>query len=496
MYRRTSWRWVALVTACIGVLGVCRASPVPTATAILGLCDGHGTRIDGAVNGSRQPPDSNVGLNSWLWVVVQTSAEAGETLEIAQDCAGLIAAQPTGSSAMQPSQGAGQAGNSAPVAAAQLDATQYSLILDGREVEGLEEVQYDAVRHAFGFRLTRNDESESVWRSLLGSPTDAHSTVTVALRLREPANAPPATIEGTNGSATFRLQVFSWAWFWVATAVAALVLVFVVGAAWRTTILRDTLLPQLPANEQPYSLGRCQMAFWFILVFVCFVFLYVLLWDYNTVSGQALGLMGIASATALASIAVDVYKDSPADAANRALRALGLNTSSDLPRLGKEIADREPLVTPAVAKRDAARATAADAQTARDRIAEDPDATTEQREAASKAAKQAADLAKAADRDLKALQAEIQDRRNIIRTYQDTVAPFRSESFLSDLTTDLNGPTVHRLQVLVWTLALGCVFLVGVYRDLAMPNFSDTLLALMGISGAGYVGFKYPEHNN
>jgi hypothetical protein len=44
---------------------------------------------------------------------------------------------------------------------------------------------------------------------------------------------------------------------------------------------------------------------------------------------------------------------------------------------------------------------------------------------------------------------------------------------------------------------LGVVFIVGVYRDLAMPpDFSGTLLALMGISSAGYVGFKYQEKNN
>ena len=49
------------------------------------------------------------------------------------------------------------------------------------------------------------------------------------------------------------------------------------------------------------------------------------------------------------------------------------------------------------------------------------------------------------------------------------------------------------LQVFCWTCVLGAVFLFGVYRNLAMPNFSNTLLALMAISSAGYVGFKYPE---
>jgi hypothetical protein len=40
------------------------------------------------------------------------------------------------------------------------------------------------------------------------------------------------------------------------------------------------------------------------------------------------------------------------------------------------------------------------------------------------------------------------------------------------------------------------VSLLGVWRDLAMPEFSATLLTLMGISSAGYVGFKIPEVNH
>ncbi len=58
------------------------------------------------------------------------------------------------------------------------------------------------------------------------------------------------------------------------------------------------------------------------------------------------------------------------------------------------------------------------------------------------------------------------------------------------------GTAIHRLQVFCWTIVLGGVFIIGVYRNLAMPEFGGTLLALMGISGAGYVGFKIPENNN
>ena len=498
MNKKVVWSWISILATsmgAVGAVGVCSADSAPAAKAIVGLCDGVGTRIDGAMSGDGQPRNSKVGLNSWLWVVVETTAESGQIVGITADCQGLLVT-PGASSQPSPSQQTPEPVKPQLAAPVELNLVDYALILDGQQVQGLDEVRYDALRHAFGFRLTRGDKNESLWKSLLGSPTNSHRTVTVALRHEGMNGSSQSAIYGSHGSATFSLQVFSPSWFWIAVVVVALLLALFVGTTRRTTILRDTLLPQLPANEQPFSLGRCQMAFWFILVFACFIFLYVMLWDYNTVSGQALALMGIASTTALASVAVDIYKDSPADAANRALQALGIKTPADLLRIGVEIDNRVAQVSAAVTKRDNLRAAAVAAKAASDQVANDLNATADQKGAAAKAAKAAAAQADAADRDLMTLQGEIQDRRNIVRTYGHTVAPFRSESFFRDLTTDLNGPTVHRLQVLIWTLALGGVFVVGVYRDLAMPNFSGTLLALIGISGAGYVGFKYPEKNN
>lgn len=51
----------------------------------------------------------------------------------------------------------------------------------------------------------------------------------------------------------------------------------------------------------------------------------------------------------------------------------------------------------------------------------------------------------------------------------------------------------HRLQTVIWTLILGLVFVFDVLRVIAMPQFTDTLLLLMGISNSIYLGFKFPE---
>jgi len=71
-----------------------------------------------------------------------------------------------------------------------------------------------------------------------------------------------------------------------------------------------------------------------------------------------------------------------------------------------------------------------------------------------------------------------------------TDAPTVTGGFVNDLISDANGVSIHRLQMFVWTLVLGVIFLASVYNDLAMPEFSATLLGLMGISSGTYLGVK------
>jgi hypothetical protein len=69
----------------------------------------------------------------------------------------------------------------------------------------------------------------------------------------------------------------------------------------------------------------------------------------------------------------------------------------------------------------------------------------------------------------------------------------KSEGFLNDVLSDPTGISLHRFQMFVWTLVLGVIFIASVYNNLAMPQFSATLLGLMGISSGTYLGFKVPE---
>jgi hypothetical protein len=68
-----------------------------------------------------------------------------------------------------------------------------------------------------------------------------------------------------------------------------------------------------------------------------------------------------------------------------------------------------------------------------------------------------------------------------------------SRDFWKDLIHDDTGPSFHRFQIVIWTLLLGVVFIRYLVWYVAMPVFDETTLALMGISGGTYLGFKIPE---
>jgi len=69
----------------------------------------------------------------------------------------------------------------------------------------------------------------------------------------------------------------------------------------------------------------------------------------------------------------------------------------------------------------------------------------------------------------------------------------RSGVFFRELLSDGDGIAIQRFQMLVMTVTLGLVFLFQVARHLTMPEFDPSLLTVMGISAATYVGMKIPE---
>lgn len=73
--------------------------------------------------------------------------------------------------------------------------------------------------------------------------------------------------------------------------------------------------------------------------------------------------------------------------------------------------------------------------------------------------------------------------------------PISKGNFFEDILTDAQGITLHRFQMLAMTVILGVIFIIHVATTLAMPEFDGSFLAMMGIAGGTYVGFKIPERH-
>ncbi|HTE10246.1 MAG TPA: hypothetical protein VK645_04735 [Chitinophagaceae bacterium] len=73
-----------------------------------------------------------------------------------------------------------------------------------------------------------------------------------------------------------------------------------------------------------------------------------------------------------------------------------------------------------------------------------------------------------------------------------------SQGFFIDILSDENGISLHRFQNFAWTIIAIIVYLYklsGAVAGSALPELSDTLLALTGISSATYLALKTKENN-
>ena len=69
--------------------------------------------------------------------------------------------------------------------------------------------------------------------------------------------------------------------------------------------------------------------------------------------------------------------------------------------------------------------------------------------------------------------------------------------FFVDIISDETGVSIHRLQNVIWTLVVGVVYIAFVSSNCVLPDdkvITNTLLGLMGISSAAYLGVKTKEN--
>lgn len=264
------------------------------------------------------------------------------------------------------------------------DADGLRLSLDDHTLQGLAPDSIDLTTNKVRFRIVRTATDKAAWTDLLGAPPiEGVRKVSVGLTL----DTTHRVASGPQAATKITLAIFAPLRLWVGGGMLAIAIAVFIWLARTTDIVRDSRPAVLQGGaKRPYSLARCQMAFWFFLVLAAFFLIWLITGDYNgIVTQQTLVLIGISAATGMSSAAIDSSKSGTA-----------------------------PL------------------------------------------------------------------------------APIHT-TFFDDLLTDANGITLHRYQMLAWTIALGFIFVFSTYETLATPDFDANLLILMGISSGTYLGFKLPE---
>jgi hypothetical protein len=299
---------------------------------------------------------------------------------------------------------------------------------------------YQPKSNTLEFAVQRSQISKEVWTTLV-TQRDKFFTSSVTLSIGLDDGEPVPT-EITD----FTLIIIKRGWFVICSIVIIIILIFFLWLAKDSNIIRDSG-PQPAGNKKrPFSIGRTQMAIWFFLVIASYPFLWLITGEFGTITGSILGLMGISAGTALSASVIDLGKRNATGGTRDKLTA-------EKTVIEKRIGELE-----------------------------------------------AATGKSPAPANLKDLQAELDQKRIRLGEIDQQITKIpaagiarESNGFFRDVLSNIHGISFHRFQILAWTIVLGIIFTAEVYSNLRMPEFSETLLALMGISSGTYIGFKFPE---
>jgi hypothetical protein len=299
-----------------------------------------------------------------------------------------------------------------------------------------------------------NKDTRATWVELLGAPDFSWKEFELRPTSVGVGFAGQSPISVESSSARINLIRADKSWFnvsWVGLIVLLVLTIYLVRCS---DILRDSGPQPSSTNQKtglsdrkPYSLARCNLAFWFFTIVVTFLFIF-LITDGLDISATALALIGISGTTFLAAALVDSNTD--------AVRPVTVdNLSTRRSTLAAELNEINSKISVQPTAGVITNTLDAEAKNKGDQIKE--------------------------------IDAKITEIKK----------PTVSVQFLHDILTDsTNSYSLHRFQMFVWSIVMWVVFLHSVWHDLAMPEFSATLLGMMGISNATYLGFKVPESSS
>jgi hypothetical protein len=323
--------------------------------------------------------------------------------------------------------------------------------INGRAIRGNYPEEIHASMNRLHFHLEITPENKEVWTDLLGTPEGARRPVTFSIGLEN--QSPFDSVFDQNH--TLPLTVISPVYGVIALVVVLITFILLIWLARTTNLIRQPGVCPVPGKLRPYNLGRTQMAFWFFLVYASYMTIWLITDALDTITPSLLGLMGISAGTALGEAMIDSGKVNAQDEQLQSLTAEKQSLEQTIPELQSQVAElnaRTTLTPEDTSNRDSLNKQLQDKRT---RLAE-------------------------INQQIQAL------------APSDTAGV--SKGFLRDILADSSGYSFHRFQIFAWTIVLGIIFISSVYNNLTMPEFSATLLGLMGISSGTYIGFKFPEN--
>ena len=329
------------------------------------------------------------------------------------------------------------------------DATKLVPYINGRAIRGNYPEELHLERGRLIYHLEITPDNKKVWIDLLGAPKSMREPATISVGL-EDGSAFDSFHEKDH---PVILTVISPVYGLVALAIILATLALLLWLVRNTNIIREPGPAAALGKRRPYNLGRAQMAFWFFLIYSSYIAIWLITSALDTITTSLLALMGISAGTALGEALIDNGK--------------GTAVTNQLQDLTAEKQALEQGITQTQSDLDAidpASATATD-QSNRELL----------------------------NRQLTDSRTRLNQIDQQLRTLSAQNAPAASAGFLRDILSDGSGYSFHRFQIFAWTIVLGIIFVSSVYNNLTMPEFSTTLLGLMGLSAGTYIGFKFPE---
>lgn len=323
--------------------------------------------------------------------------------------------------------------------------------LNGRAIRGNYPEEIHANKNHLHFHLRITPENKGAWVDLLGEPDAVRRPVAFSVGLEN--QAPFDSV--FDQSNELPLTVISPVYGVIAVVVVFVTLILFVWLARTTNLIREPGPCPVPGKLRPYNLGRTQMAFWFFLIYASYVVIWLITDALDTITPSLLGLMGISAGTALGEALIDSGKVTSRNEQLQALTGEKQSLEQGIPELQSQMNNlnsRANLTPEDTANRDSL------------------------------------------NKQLQDNRARLAQITQQIQTLTPPASAGVSKGFLRDILSDSAGYSFHRFQIFAWTIVLGIIFISSVYNNLTMPEFSATLLGLMGISSGTYIGFKFPEN--